>query len=151
MQSFKLLKPHVYLDESNNGRRSEPTLKGGCCRCGFVFFPMQTYGCERCGSHGNALAPRSLSTHGTLLASAVVHLHADKSRTTPFTIVKVTLDDGPVVRTLLASDCGDVAPGRRMKAKLEPLRSDDGETVFDLRFTTADQDHQEQHHGAPPQ
>jgi uncharacterized OB-fold protein len=98
---------------------------------------MQTYGCERCGSHGNALRPEPLSTRGTLLASAVVHLHADKNRPAPFTIVEVALDDGPVVRSLLAEDGGDVAPGQRMSAKLVPVQRGDGETVFDLRFIAA--------------
>jgi hypothetical protein len=99
---------------------------------------MQTYGCERCGSHGDALTPCLLSTSGTLLAEAVVHLHADKSRPAPFTVVKVALDDGPVVRSLLADDSRRVSPGRRMLAKLVPVRhSETGETVLDLRFTAA--------------
>jgi uncharacterized protein len=136
MDSIKLLKPHLYSETSDGGRLSAPVLQGGRCSCGYVFFPMQTYGCERCGSHGNALTPQPLSPRGTLLASAVVHLHADKDRLTPFTIVKVALDDGPVVRTLLADDCGEVAPGQRLEAKLVPLRRDDGEAVLDLRFTT---------------
>jgi uncharacterized OB-fold protein len=97
---------------------------------------MQTYGCERCGSHGDALTPCLLSTSGTLLAEAVVHLHADKNRPAPFTVVKVALDDGPVIRSLLADDSGRVPPGGRMTAKLVPVRqSETGETVLDLRFT----------------
>lgn len=135
MRPTKLLKSHLYSEASSEGRSSDPVLQGGRCRCGYVFFPMQTHGCERCGNNGDALTPQLLSTCGTLLASAAVHLHADKNRPTPFTIVKVALDDGPVVRTLLADDSGDVAPGQRMQTKLVSLQRDDGETVFDLRFT----------------
>jgi hypothetical protein len=99
---------------------------------------MQSYGCERCGGHGDALTPSLLSTSGTLLAEAVVHLHADKNRPAPFTVVKVALDDGPVVRSLLADDSGRVSPGGRTTAKLVPVRqSETGETVLDLRFTAA--------------
>jgi hypothetical protein len=99
---------------------------------------MQSYGCERCGGHGDALTPCLLSTSGTLLAEAVVHLHADKNRPAPFTVVKVALDDGPVVRSLSADDSGRVPPGGRMTAKLVPARqSETGETVLDLRFTAA--------------
>lgn len=135
MQSLKLLKSHLYSGDGHDVPSSDPVLLGGRCRCGHVFFPMQTYGCERCGSHGDALTPQALSTHGTLLASAVVHLHADKNRPAPFTIVKVALDDGPVVRTLLADDSSEIALGQRMKAKLVPVAQGDGDTAFDLRFT----------------
>jgi uncharacterized OB-fold protein len=99
---------------------------------------MQTYGCERCGSHGDALAPCLLSTSGTLLAEAVVYLQADKNRPAPFTIVKVALDDGLVVRSLLAEDSDGISPGHRMTAKLVPVRQGvTGQTVLDLRFTAA--------------
>jgi hypothetical protein len=99
---------------------------------------VQTYGCERCGGYGEALTPCLLSASGTLLAEAVVHLHADKSRPAPFTVVKVALDDGPVVRSLLADDSDRVSPGGRTTAKLVPVRqSETGETVHDLRFTAA--------------
>jgi uncharacterized protein len=99
---------------------------------------MQIYGCERCGGHGDALTPCQLSTSGTLLAEAVVHLHADKNRPAPFTIVKVALDDGPVIRSLLAEDNAGISPGQRMTAKLAPVREHEtGEPVVDLRFTTA--------------
>jgi hypothetical protein len=82
--------------------------------------------------------PCLLSTSGTLLAEAVVHLHADKNRPAPFTVVKVALDDGPVVRSLLADDSGRVSPGRRMFGKLVPVgQSETGETVLDLRFSAA--------------
>ncbi|HMN71932.1 MAG TPA: hypothetical protein PKA55_08690 [Rhodoblastus sp.] len=135
MPTLKLLKSQLYSEGDPDGRSADPVLRGGRCRCGYVFFPMQTYGCERCGGHGDALTPQALSTNGVLLASAVVHIHADKSRPTPFTIVKIALDDGPVVRTLLADDSGEIAIGRRMKAKLTPVQQGDGETVFDLRFT----------------
>jgi uncharacterized protein len=137
MSDGKLLKPELY---SSDYLRSEgkPVLHGGRCRCGYIFFPMQTYGCERCGSHGDALVPCQLSTSGTLLAEAVVHLHADKSRPTPFTIVKVALDDGPVVRSLLAEGDANISPGQRMTAKFAPVSTrETGETVLDLRFTTA--------------
>ena|SRR5882757_4868385 len=131
MNPFKILKSQLYSE----GPINNPVLRSGHCRCGYVFFPMQTYGCERCGSHGDAVIPQGISTHGTLLASAVVQVHADQNRPVPFTIVKVALDDGPVVRTLLSDDCGDIAPGQRMQAKLAPLHHDDGEPVYDLRFT----------------
>jgi uncharacterized OB-fold protein len=138
MPSGKLLKYGLYSANPEGSSGSAAVLHGGRCRCGHVFFPMQSYGCERCGGHGDALTPCLLSTSGTLLAEAVVHLHADKNRPAPFTVVKVALDDGPVVRSLLAENSDGVSPGRRMTAKLVPVRqSETGETVLDLRFTAA--------------
>jgi uncharacterized OB-fold protein len=138
MQPNKLLKPRLYSAASNDQAGATVRLKGGRCRCGYVFFPMQTYGCERCGSHGDALTPCELSAKGTLLAEATVHLHADKNRPAPFTIVKVALDDGPVIRTLLADDSAPVVPGQRVSGRLAAVgQSESGETVLDLRFSIA--------------
>ncbi|MFB9263445.1 Zn-ribbon domain-containing OB-fold protein [Bradyrhizobium erythrophlei] len=138
MTPAKLLKSSLYSSEQHDPADIGPRLQGGRCRCGYVFFPMQTYGCERCGSHGDALTPCELSTHGTLLAEATVHLHADKTRPAPFTIVKIALDDGPVVRTLLAEDSAAVAPGQRMVGKLVPLQQgESSEIVLDIRFCAA--------------
>jgi uncharacterized OB-fold protein len=138
MPSTKLLKYGLYSSNLDEPNGSAVVLHGGRCRCGHVFFPMQTYGCEQCGRHGDALMPCLLSASGTLLAEAVVHLHADKNRPTPFTVVKVALDDGPVIRSLLADDGDVISPGHRMAAKLVPVRqSETGETVLDLRFSAA--------------
>jgi len=117
-----LLKPTLYT--------ASGTLLGGRCTCGHVFFPMQTHGCEVCGRHGVDLQPMILSGRGTLLSSTVVHIHADKARATPFTIGKVLLADGPVVRTLLIDPDKEVAPGTVMVTALVP--GSDG--TLDLRF-----------------
>jgi uncharacterized OB-fold protein len=113
-------------------------LQGGVCACGHLFFPMQTYGCERCGRDGEALGPRSLEARGKLLASAMVHRHADKSRPTPFTVVEVRLDAGPTVRSLLSERAEDPEPGVQMHAVLEAVGTGDGgEEIFDLRFVSS--------------
>lgn len=136
---YKHLKSWLYSESASGGVPGELVLHGGRCRCGYSFFPMQSYGCERCGRHGNDLKPSLLSTRGTLLARAVVHLHANTNRTAPFTIVKVALDDGPVVRALLAENEPEGEPGRRMLAKLCPVESSGaGENIFDLRFVAVD-------------
>lgn len=117
-----LLKPTLYT--------ASGALLGGRCACGHVFFPMQTYGCEVCGRHGADLQPMTLGGRGTLLSSTVVHLHADKARATPFTIGKVLLADGPVVRTLLVDPHREIAPGTAMVTALVPS----GDGILDLRF-----------------
>ena len=125
-----LLKPQLYA-ESTNG----PVLLGGECECGYVFFPMQTFGCERCGKSSTALKPRNLRGVGRLMNSTIVHMHADKRRTPPFAIGTIALDDGPVIRTLLV-EITDAVVGvqPRVQAVLMPVSSEDGSRALDLRF-----------------
>lgn len=133
-----LLKPGLYREEGTIAAPDLPALVGGACgACGYVFFPMQTYGCEKCGSLD--LAPRPLTGAGRLVASARVHLHAGKGREAPFTIVAVKLDDGPVVRTLAddstADDStSDLTPGQRMTTGWATVTDTEGEPRLDLRF-----------------
>jgi uncharacterized OB-fold protein len=109
-------------------------LHGGACECGHVFFPMQSYGCEVCGRHGPALQPRTLSGRGRLVASATVHIHADKARPTPFAVAEIALEQGPTIRTLLAEDAGEPAPGTPMRASLVWVAGEPGDDIVDLRF-----------------
>ncbi|HEX4356915.1 MAG TPA: OB-fold domain-containing protein [Pseudonocardia sp.] len=118
------------LDRSVEG----PTgLVGGVCGgCGFVFFPDQRYGCERCGRHGDDLRARTLAGRGTVLAATVVKLHADPRRTAPFTVLRLRLDDGPVVRAV-AVDGAEVAVGGRVEAVLVPI-PEGADELLGLRF-----------------
>ncbi|CAG2160142.1 Zn-ribbon domain-containing OB-fold protein [Cupriavidus numazuensis] len=133
--TLTLLKPALYRAQGTPGEPDHPALLGGACRCGYTFFPWQTYGCERCGGHGEMLTPLALGGRGTVESSAVVHLHPAADRPTPFTIAAIRLDDGPVVRTLVSQHDGDapLTPGDRVVAVL--VQAGD---ASDLRFTRAD-------------
>jgi uncharacterized OB-fold protein len=131
------LKPELY------GSDQPPALLGGVCACGYVFFPLQSYGCERCGRFGEDLQPKDLAGRGRLIASTVVHLHA-ADRRTPFVVGAIALDDGPVVRTLLTGTPTGLAAGTRMESALiaiEPGATESGDATarVDLRFTAAPQ------------
>jgi uncharacterized OB-fold protein len=129
----ELLKPALYRAEGTAEVAGRPALLGGACAsCGYVFFPLQTYGCEKCGS--TDLAPRVLSGVGQLLASARVHLHAGKGREAPFTVGSIRLDDGPIVRTLIVEDAGPLEVGSRMVTTLESVADAEGSPRLDLRF-----------------
>jgi uncharacterized OB-fold protein len=132
---MRTLKPDLYTTPESP--KSVPELRGGRCRCGYVFFPMQSYGCEKCGLTGEAVMPTLLRTEGSLTASARVLMHAAKDRTPPFVVVAVRLDAGPVVRSLLDRDRAEQLPiGTRMQGLLTEVgRADDGEVIVDLRFT----------------
>jgi uncharacterized OB-fold protein len=134
----ELLKPALYSILGTPTVPGHPALLGGRCSCGYVFFPMQNYGCEQCGGHGEALKDQALSGRGTLLATAVVHIHGDKERPAPFTIGKIALDDGPVVRTLIADSPPEISPGQPMITVLVPVgKTEAGQQIVDLRFTAA--------------
>lgn len=129
-----LLKPSLYGIDAH-GR---PVLNGGRCECGHVFFPLQQFGCEKCGRSGSALTPVALGPAGTLMASAVVHRHADVRRPTPFAVGTIALDHGPVIRTLLL-DVHDprLVPGAKVEALLVPVTTADDAPRLDLRFIAA--------------
>jgi uncharacterized OB-fold protein len=128
-----LLKPALYRVEGSAAVPGRPALFGGECACGYVFFPLQPYGCERCG--GLEFKDKALSGAGTLLASARVYLHAGKGREAPFTVGAIALDDGPIVRTLIEEDSGDPRPGDRMATTLVEVTDTEGASRLDLRFT----------------
>jgi len=127
-----LLKPMLYRRAGTAVRPDAPALLGGACACGHVFFPLQAYGCERCG--GADLQPRALSGAGRLLASARVHLHAGKGREAPFTVGSIRLEDGPIIRTLIEEDGTRLRPGASMVAVLAPVTDLEGAVSLDLRF-----------------
>lgn len=132
VDDLPLLKPGLYQAHGSAAEPGHPALLGGACACGYVFFPLQPYGCERCG--GRDLQPRALSGAGRLLSSARVHLHAGKGREAPFTVGSIKLDDGPIVRTLIESDEAGLRPGMRVVTVLSPVADTDGAARVDLRF-----------------
>jgi uncharacterized protein len=132
MDDVTLLKPTLYRPEGTADAPTHPALLGGICENGHVCFPLQHYGCERCGSVD--LRPRLLAGVGCLLASARVHLHAGKGREAPFTVGAVQLDDGPIVRTLILADAAPLPAGTRMATTLVPAADAEGRPCLDLRF-----------------
>lgn len=136
MTSYSLLKPELYLPEGGTALPDQAcVLLGARCKCGYVFFPMQSYGCENCGAVGDAVQSEKLAGSGHLIAAAKVHVHQGEGRQAPFIVVAVRLDSGPVVRTLLdwPENEEPPAPGLRVKAVLRPVGGAQ-ENVLDLRF-----------------
>jgi uncharacterized OB-fold protein len=128
-----LLKPSLYEARADGFA----TLKGGRCDCGYVFFPMQSFGCERCGRTGDALHSFALSGRGRLVTASLVHMHADAKRIAPFVVGTIALDEGPIVRTLLTATTEPVigASPTRVVATLVPVNAGEENADFlDLRF-----------------
>jgi uncharacterized OB-fold protein len=129
-----LAQPALYTAEA------APKLNGGRCKkCGYVFFPPQSYGCEFCGATSDQLEPVALAGQGKLHSFATVHLHQDRSGKgleAPFTVGLIVLDDGPAVRALLTerTDAG-LHIGDPMHSVLVPAgTNEDGKQIVELRF-----------------
>ncbi len=126
-------RPALFRAEGTAAVPAHPALLGGRCRaCGYVFFPMQTYGCEACGAAD--LEPLALSGRGKLTSFARVHVHAGGGREAPFTVGTIALDDGAVLRALIDPGSEDrLRHGAAMVATLVPeTRPNRG--PHDLRF-----------------
>jgi len=126
-------RPALFRAQGTAAVPNHPALLGGRCRaCGYVFFPMQTYGCEACGS--TELEPLALSGRGRLTSFARVHVHAGGGREAPFTVGTIALDDGGVLRALIDQGSEDnLVHGAAVVAKLVPeTRPNRG--PHDLRF-----------------
>lgn len=147
-----LLKPELYAATADETAGSVAILRGGeCRRCGFIFFPYQCYGCEKCGAIGQDLVPRTLSGRGTLVSCATVHVHNSEDRLhvsaplrPPFVIAAIRLDEGPFLRSILLGGnehtlhCGDHLVATLVVADSGQAQPCDGETL-DLRFLPTDQ------------
>ena len=119
------------------GAGNPPSLNGGrCCKCGYVFFPPQLYGCESCGAPREELEAVALPGRGKLHSFATVHLHQGKGIEAPFTVGVILLDEGPAIRSILTSRTGEgLQAGDRMNATMVPQGTDEqGREVMELRF-----------------
>jgi hypothetical protein len=128
--------PAVFSKEGTASLPQHPALLGGrCVACGYVFFPMQTYGCEACGSQN--LTPKALSGRGRLIASAEVFISGNKSFPAPYVVGSIVTDDGAVVRAVLdIPPDAHLVPGAVMVTRLVPETRPDRGTQ-DLRFAPA--------------
>lgn len=81
-----------------------------CGVCRLKMFPPQRYGCPGCGAFGDQLLPVRLAAIGRLHSFAVVNQHPTLE--TPYTVVEVELDAGPLVRALFDPAAIPVIDGR---------------------------------------
>ena len=94
-----------------------------CPQCGLLAVPPEPIGCERCGTPAVALVAMTVGSTGAVIAHAAVHEHSRPDPPTPFVVVEVRLDDGPVVRALLrGAGPGDVTLGDRVEGTIEADR-----------------------------
>ncbi|MFT3820728.1 MAG: hypothetical protein QM750_24445 [Rubrivivax sp.] len=121
------------------GQDSAAMLRiGRCSGCGHTFFPIQRFGCERCGASGQALQDELVSANGVVKTSVTVFRHRSPDIEAPFQLASVQLDAGPQVSALLdarpdasvrsgtrvtgttAESSGGALPAFRFKVEEEP-------------------------------
>jgi uncharacterized protein len=86
-----------------------------CPACGRTATPPEPYGCEQCGAAADTLEPVELPAAGTVHSQATVHRHHRPTPATPFTVVEVVLDAGPVLKGVLAPGAVPVGIGDRVE------------------------------------
>lgn len=110
-----------------------PSLNGRYCKgCGYVMFPPQDYGCDRCGAGPELLEPKTLAGVGTLKRYTTV-FHQNKPS---FVMGSIQLEGGPPIEALLdkKEDAG-LQPGLPVEAVLvENGENKEGDTVLDYCF-----------------
>ncbi len=95
-------------------------LRGGHCEtCDAVFFPPYRYGCERCGAPPEQLSTIDLAAEGVVRAAICVHRTRDG---VPDGVATIELDQGPVVRAVLAAAEPLPRPGTRVHGVVLPVR-----------------------------
>jgi uncharacterized OB-fold protein len=136
---YELSHPDLYREARGD---SVELLGLKCSKCGYVAFPRQRYGCEKCGATADSLLDVELTASGTLVSYAKVHMHQAKAIAAPFVIGEVTLDAGPTIRATMVEATDDAMQiGARVAGRLFPVPAlpDAPSDKLELRFSLLDQ------------
>lgn len=130
-------RPTVFDIEGTTELPNHPSLKGCRCKCGYVYFPRQHYGCEACGRTGNDIEEIKLSGKGKLLSFATVHRSTLDKYKAPYIVASILLDDDCVTRALLnVTDDSQLKVGQIVYSTLTIVGHDEqGKKIVDLQFT----------------
>lgn len=112
----------------------DPVLNGGqCAHCGRVYFPPIGLGCENCGAPAESLTSVALATDGVVFAIAEVNVNAQG--TSPFSVVEVVLDAGPLIRAAVHPASPPLQIDDRVRARWHAVkRSDAGADLVEPAF-----------------
>ncbi|MGW4369403.1 Zn-ribbon domain-containing OB-fold protein [Nocardia takedensis] len=100
----------------------DPVLDGcECAKCGWVYFPPITLGCESCGARAEHLETLPLPAVGAVFAVAEV----DPSGAAPHTVAEIVLDSGVLIRAMAHPDGPPLRIGDRVRARWSVLDRDE--------------------------
>ncbi|MEU6559871.1 Zn-ribbon domain-containing OB-fold protein [Nocardia nova] len=126
--SMSSAEPALYQVDS----RGVPILYGARDSTGFVSFPYQEAGSLLTGEGGTALRRVQLSGRGRIVARATVHRHPAGDIAVPFTVASIVLQEGPLVRGILAG-AGYGAVGDTVRATTVAVPESEN-TLCELQF-----------------
>ncbi|WP_077213192.1 Zn-ribbon domain-containing OB-fold protein [Bacillus dakarensis] len=131
------LRPSVFSIRGTEELPDRPSLKGCQCKCGYVFFPRQYFGCESCGRFGDDIENIEMSGRGKIREFATVHRSQRKDLPAPYIVATIVLDAGVVIRGLLdVTDEKQLSIGQTVYSTLSSVgRDEDGREIVDLRFS----------------
>lgn len=131
------LKPSVFSLQGTEDLPDHPALKGCRCKCGYVFFPRQYYGCEMCGSL--EIEDIKLKGKGILNSFVTVHINLSsrKDLATPYIVASIVHEDNCTFTALLdVKDESSLAIGKTVYSTLHVVGTDEqGREIVDLRFS----------------
>lgn len=112
-----------------------PILIGSRCgACGRVSFPRLSIGCDSCGAPEDRLERSELTATGVVHSVATVHLHQGKPEA-PFSVAEIRLDDGPLIRGMVAPEASGLRVGDRVSGAWQVILVDDqGNEVVEPAF-----------------
>lgn len=142
------LKHNLFSIHGTKDLPNRPLLKGGKCECGHIFFPLQKYGCEVCGRHGDQINEMELSGKGVIKTFTTVYRNAQEKKSityganptdflnVPFVLALIILDEGCELMALIDGDGCNLHPGQTVYSTLVSIAENEGNReILDLRFT----------------
>jgi uncharacterized OB-fold protein len=91
-----------------------------------VTFPVERYGCERCGALPADHEPVELAAVGRVTSFAEVHRHHQPEPPTPFVVVAVDVDGGPALKGVLVDPSSPARRGIEVGARVQGHFGPDG-------------------------
>lgn len=133
----KLVPLRAGMFETPDSLGTPVRLFGGRCRdCGEPSIPKRVF-CAACT--GGNVEDVSFADSGTVDTYTIVRQQLPGSAMVPpYAIVRVRLDDGPLVQTVAVGDGSDIAIGTRVRLVAERVKEDEaGDTVISFMATPA--------------
>lgn len=109
-----------------------PTLYAMRDSAGHITYPFQQYGSEKNGQLGEQVSRIQLQGTGSITALVTVNFHQNPDIEVPYVVASVVLDEGPMVRGVIAA-AGQAGVGTRVRATTTQVKRRETE-VAELRF-----------------
>lgn len=109
-----------------------PTLYAMTDSTGYVTYPFQHLGSQKTGEFGDQVSRTKLRGTGTVTALATVNFHQNPEIEVPYVVASIVLDEGPMVRAVVAPGT-EPSIGTRVRATTTRVARKETE-LAELRF-----------------